>query len=486
MEELLMFEMMLLSFSIHLINSIFGGIYTGSFLKEKYREKITLVIWIVIYLLSQIIIFEIIGSKYQINDIVGAVVNICILFFLQLLLFSRDLSKQVFVIFSFMAGKEIVKYIASVFSIALSGLGNKILSFLIIKESVNTLEEATLLGDIVTIVVSILSALFYALLLAFYLRTIRIKFVKKDYPLQIQENIFLILPNIAALCISITIKMMVVTVENGMTIMIYDTVPATKFWIPVICILLLGAIVSNVILFQKLVQYNEETRKRIMLEKQVQQMQKEVAEIQDIYADMRGLRHDMRSHLSNISLFVKSVIGTDNEELDHYIEKMEETVSKLDFVYQTGNPIADIIIHQKSQEARKKQIKFNADFICPSGQQIDVYDIGIILNNALENAIEACSKTEGVKHIYLHSYMKGNLFFIEIENDYAEDIIIDEKSGLPISNKNNREMHGLGMSNIRRCAKKYMGDIDILVSDTDNKKKFCLTVMMNGKISHPN
>lgn len=82
--------------------------------------------------------------------------------------------------------------------------------------------------------------------------------------------------------------------------------------------------------------------------------------------------------------------------------------------------------------------------------------------------------------------MKGNLFFIEIENDYAEDIIIDEKSGLPISNKNNREMHGLGMSNIRRCAKKYMGDIDILVSDTDNKKKFCLTVMMNGKISHPN
>lgn len=181
-----MFEMMLLSFSIHLINSIFGGIYTGSFLKEKYREKITLVIWIVIYLLSQIIIFEIIGSKYQINDIVGAVVNICILFFLQLLLFSRDLSKQVFVIFSFMAGKEIVKYIASVFSIALSGLGNKILSFLIIKESVNTLEEATLLGDIVTIVVSILSALFYALLLAFYLRTIRIKFVKKDYPLQIR------------------------------------------------------------------------------------------------------------------------------------------------------------------------------------------------------------------------------------------------------------------------------------------------------------
>lgn len=159
-------------------------------------------------------------------------------------------------------------------------------------------------------------------------------------------------------------------------------------------------------LFQKLVQYNEETRKRIMLENQVQQMQKEVTEIQDIYADMRGLRHDMRSHLSNISLFVKSVIGADNEELDHYIEKMEETVSKLDFVYQTGNPIADIIIHQKSQEAQKKKIKFDVDFIYPLEQKIDAYDIGVILDNALENAIEACYKTEGEKCIYLHSYVK--------------------------------------------------------------------------------
>lgn len=481
-----MFKMTLLSVSIQLINSISSGIYAKSFLMEKYQKKITLAIWIVIHLFIQIAIFEITDSESQVNDIVEVAANAFILFSLQLLLFRKDLSKQVFVILSFMAGKEIVKYIASVFSIVLSGFVNKIFDFLIIKESVNTFKEAMLLENIMTISVSVLSALLYALLLAVYLRTIRIKFVKKDYPLQIQENIFLILPSVAALCISITIKIMIVSVENGMTIMIYDTVPATKFWIPVICILLLGTIVANVILFQKLVQYNEENGKRVMLENQIHQMQKEVTEIQDIYTDMRGLRHDMRDHLSNISLYIKSITSTDNEELKDYIGKMEETVSRLDFFYQTGNPITDIIIQQRSQEARKKQIKFNADFIYPPDQQIDVYDIGIILNNALENAIEACSKAEGVKNIYLRSYMKGNLFFIEIENDYSEDIVIDEKSGLPISNKSNREMHGLGMSNIRRCAKKYMGDMDIVLSNADNKKKFNLTVMMNGKISHPN
>lgn len=200
---------------------------------------------------------------------------------------------------------------------------------------------------------------------------------------------------------------------------------------------------------------------------------------------MRGLRHDMRSHLSNISLYVKTIIGTDSEELKSYIGKMEETVSRLDFIYQTGNPITDIIIHQKSQEAQKKKIQFDVDFIFPSKQKIDAYDVGVVLDNALENAIEACCEVEGEKSIYLHAFVKGNLFFIEIENSYSGKVVFDVETGLPVSHKKDAKLHGLGISNIQRCAKKYMGDIDIVLSDTGNKKRFNLTIMMYGKISHP-
>ena len=255
--------------------------------------------------------------------------------------------------------------------------------------------------------------------------------------------------------------------------------------IPVICVLLLFTIIASVILFQKLVQYNEEAVKRAILENQVRQMQKEIEEIQDIYTDMRGLRHDMRSHLSNISLYVKTIIGTDSEELKSYIGKMEETVSRLDFIYQTGNPITDIIIHQKSQEAQKKKIQFDVDFIFPSKQKIDAYDVGVVLDNALENAIEACCEVEGEKSIYLHAFVKGNLFFIEIENSYSGKVVFDVETRLPVSHKKDAKLHGLGISNIQRCAKKYMGDIDIVLSDTGNKKRFNLTIMMYGKISHP-
>ncbi|EOS24107.1 hypothetical protein C804_05274 [Lachnospiraceae bacterium A4] len=471
----------LLPVSIYLVDSILSGIYSQGFLKEKYGKKAVLAVWGAAFFLIQIAVYEILDNRFPINEVVGIIVNVCVLLFMQFFLFEKDMQKQVFVAFSFVAGKESIKYIVSVFSIAFTGLWNKTFDILLAKSVSNTLDKLYHWTHISVIVIAVICVLFYAFLLSIYLFLISRKFVNKDYLLQVQENIFLVLPCVAALCISVTLKMMITSVENGMTVIIYDTVPATKFWIPVICILLLSAIVASVILFQKLVQYNEETGKRAILENQVRQMQKEIVEIQDIYTDMRGLRHDMRSHIANISLLVKNVAGSVNEELDSYIGKMEETVSKLDFTYQTGNPITDIIIHQKGQEAEKKQIQFKADFAYPPNLLIDIYDIAVILNNALENAIEACRKTEGSKQIKLHSYVKGSLFFIEVENDFSEDIIIEKESGLPVSSKENGKLHGIGISNIQRCAKKYKGDIDIEISDTDGRKKFSLTVMMNGK-----
>lgn len=471
----------LLPVSIYLVDSILSGIYSQGFLKEKYGKKAVLAVWGAAFFLIQIAVYEILDNRFPINEVVGIIVNVCVLLFMQFFLFEKDMQKQVFVAFSFVAGKESIKYIVSVFSIAFTGLWNKTFDILLAKSVSNTLDKLYHWTHISVIVIAVICVLFYAFLLSIYLFLISRKFVNKDYLLQVQENIFLVLPCVAALCISVTIKMMITSVENGMTVIIYDTVPATRFWIPVICVLLLSAIVASVILFQKLVQYNEETGKRAILENQVRQMQKEIVEIQDIYTDMRGLRHDMRSHIANISLLVKNVAGSVNEELESYIGKMEETVSKLDFTYQTGNPITDIIIHQKGQEAEKKQIQFKVDFAYPPNLLIDIYDIAVILNNALENAIEACRKTEGNKQIKLHSYVKGSLFFIEIENDFSEDIIIEKESGLPVSSKESGKLHGIGISNIQRCAKKYKGDIDIEISDTDGRKKFSLTVMMNGK-----
>jgi len=101
---------------------------------------------------------------------------------------------------------------------------------------------------------------------------------------------------------------------------------------------------------------------------------------------------------------------------------------------------------------------------------IDVYDLSIILNNGLQNAIEACEKVGGL--IEIRSYQKNNFYFIEIENDFDGELII--KNDLPETIKVDKNIHGLGLINIRRCAQKYNGDLDISVKNG----KFYLTVMI--------
>lgn len=467
--------------AMYLADSVLSVIYTRSFLKEKYEKRGMSVIWVSVYFLIHILIFIIGADRFPVGKVVGIILNICILLFMQSVFFQQDIQKQFFITFSFVAGTETAKYMFITFDMVVSGWGNKILDHLLAEDILNTIEKTVAGITIYNAVMAVLCVVFYILLLFGYLFFINRKYVKKDYPLQTHENVFLLSPGIAALCISVIIRLIISTLYNGMGIVIYDAVPAIRFWLTVIGALMLSDIIASAVLFQKQIQYHEEAGKRAMLENQVLQMQKEIVEIQDIYTDMRGLRHDMRSHLANISLLVKGAADSVDEELEGYIGKMEETVGKLDFAGQTGNPITDVIIHWKSQEAEKKQIPFQVDFAYPNKLAIDVYDIAVILNNALENAIEACGKVEGESQIRLRSYVRGRLFFIEVENDFSGDIAIDKESGLPVSSKGNGKRHGIGISNIQRCARKYMGDIDIAVSNTGGRKKFSLTVMMNGK-----
>ena len=468
-----------LSISLYLVNSIAGSIYMQKFLRGKYEKKVVLFAWTSLYYMIQSLVLDRIDRSYPLNDLVGVLGDIAFVLLLLILLYNKDFLKQLFVAVSFVAGKEIIKYIIVVMNYGEYWAISKF-SIVLLKK-ITTMKEVEMWSAVFGVTKGLVNILLYALLLIVYLSIISRKFVRKDYHFKIHEYAFLILPNVSIVCISITLKMLIYTVENEMTVIMFDKVPATMFWVPLICFLLLGVNISSVMLFQKLVQLGEEERKRAILENQMVQMQREIEEIQDIYADMRGLRHDLKSHLESIAAVVRRIYGKDKEELHNYIEKMETTVSRLDFAYRTGNPITDVIIHQKKQEAEKHDISFEADFTYPDKQQINVYDIAIVLNNALENAIEASRKAPGKRYINLRSYMKGNLFFIEVENDFMSEIILDSETGLPVSSKSEKQIHGLGMENIQRCAKKYMGGIDITIQGTGDRKKFNLTIMMYEK-----
>ncbi|MCR5007886.1 MAG: GHKL domain-containing protein, partial [Oribacterium sp.] len=387
----------------------------------------------------------------------------------------------------------------------------------LILESENlTMEKADTFLNIYLFAQSLVSVAIYVGLMFTYLKVLSGKYIHKGYEPSPRESIFLILPCVTGLGVSMTLRVIILKINERLSLLIYDKVPEVLIWIIVICLLLLGSIIAVMMLFQYLIERNEERRKQAILEKQVEQLHREIEDVENIYSDLRGLKHDMRNHLNNIMQYVKNT-GNDMAEIDGYLDKLENAVKKLDFSSRSGNPITDIIIYQRMQEAKRGGITFEVDFVAPdaglkytdyvapnlghiktdyvmpgSGQieagfvapnsgRIDIYDIAVILDNALDNAFEACRKVDGARAITLKSYMKGTLYFIEIENVFNGQVTFDKDTGLPVTSKTDKHLHGIGISNIQKCARKYMGDIDIEIKSERENHRFILTVMMNTK-----
>ncbi len=467
------------AFFLFFVSSLAGGLYIRKFFAADRSRKRRFLIWMLLYFVFQYLILDKMSIDSPLLGLAKAATDILIVFGLLLLLYDRELLKLLFVAVSFVAGKEIIKYIIIVVSYGLNGLACEVLSR--VAQNITTMKQARLWSFCSTWFQWSAILILYVALMSLYFAIISRKFTDRERPFQIQEYSFLILPSATTLCVSITLKMIFVSVEKGVTVTLFDKVPATMFWVPFLCLLLLCVNISSITLFQKLLQLNEEEKKRSLLENQTIQIQQELEEIQDIYADMRGLQHDMRNHLESVASAISRTTGDTKEELAGYLNQMKGTVNRLDFAYRTGNPITDAILQRKAQDARKKQIAFYADFAYPDRHQFDVYDIGIVLNNALENAIEAAGRAKGAKEISLRSYKKGHLFFIEVENTFSGDFSLDERTGLPTSSKKDGKPHGIGLENIQRCARKYRGDMDITVSG-EGEKRFILTVMMYEQV----
>ncbi len=233
-------------------------------------------------------------------------------------------------------------------------------------------------------------------------------------------------------------------------------------------------------IYQKLITYVAEKHRAEVLAGQVSQMQDHIREIEQLYTNVNSMRHDMKNYLFDIKslLALRGIRVEEEEELAGYFSGIGATVDALNFSVHTGNPVTDVVLNGKLQQAKGLGIRFDCDFRFPQGFGIDVFDLSIILNNALNNALEACEampvqEPENPRFITITSCCKNNMFFIEIVNSF-DGILYDTQSNRLISRKQDQRRHGLGFQNIVRCAQKYLGSADYTYHDGI----FSLTVML--------
>ncbi len=323
-----------------------------------------------------------------------------------------------------------------------------------------------------------------AVLLFITLRNIVRKYCREKRRLIKKEIFYYTLPATAGILVAVLMRFLFVTVEKDGQVLLYETHPALYIVVPLLALVLLAAIVFSFHLYQNLLSLHEERSEKLLLEHQVMQLQNSILEMERLYDGIRSIKHDMKNHMATLQhlLWQNGWLKSDATEIAHYFADMEQAVHQLDDQIHTGNPVTDVVINSKFKCAQEKvkNIRLDADeFIFTAAASFKPYDLGILLNNALDNAIEANfrlrqKRPDAAAYISVRSFWKGRMYFIEIKNSCDGTLSIDEQTGYPASAKPERELHGFGLRNIKSCALKYAGDLDISVEG----ETFLLSVML--------
>ena len=227
------------------------------------------------------------------------------------------------------------------------------------------------------------------------------------------------------------------------------------------------AILVVIVMFQNWKEMQEEQRGQELVLNQISDMKKHIGEVEKLYRDIRSMRHDMGNHIQTLEHLVAH---NNMDDATEYLEHLKNEWDEVSPEIKTGSPVIDVILMEKLREAKERQIRFLSDFHYPHNTKLNAFDLSEIMNNALNNCMENVSGDD--PYISISSFRKNSIFMITIKNSFGGQLNFGD-SDLPETTKSGRE-HGIGLNNIRRVARMYMGDISL----EQGNEEVILSIMM--------
>lgn len=227
------------------------------------------------------------------------------------------------------------------------------------------------------------------------------------------------------------------------------------------------AILVVIVMFQNWKEMQEEQRGQELVLNQISDMKKHIGEVEKLYRDIRSMCHDMGNHIQTLEHLVAH---NNMDDATEYLEHLKNEWDEVSPEIKTGSPVIDVILMEKLREAKERQIRFLSDFHYPHNTKLNAFDLSVIMNNALNNCMENVSGDD--PYISISSFRKNSIFMITIKNSFGGQLNFGD-SDLPETTKSGRE-HGIGLNNIRRVARMYMGDISL----EQGNEEVILSIMM--------
>lgn len=169
-------------------------------------------------------------------------------------------------------------------------------------------------------------------------------------------------------------------------------------------------------------------------------------------------KHDWINEL----IALKNEIEYENKDV--VLQNIDRIIQNCQFgeaISDTGNKCIDALINVKYTTAKEKGIDFILKIFIPEELPINQCDMGIVLGNILDNAIEATEKcNSSAKKIEIIMGIKKEALVLVVKNPLAGSLKRN-KDGKLLSTKEDSKRHGYGINSVIKVARKYNGDVII-------------------------
>ena len=430
------------------------GIYFGKFVCPYIKKKKGAVAVSIVYITIMLVLYMI---PPQIDNFSAYLIGVIAAFLAMYVEDRRNIYQKIFLAITFFS----IRWLTVAMAGRLDDLVTKALVFRNMSAEKVWLQYGLYVGTRVLDIVLCIAFIAVAIGL------INKAYIYKKDEMSVKEMVMLIIPSLVGVTGYGILQyyLMIYERDTGKNLIdtygFYGALSFLHYLISIVAILVV------IVMFQNWKEMQEEQRGQELVLNQISDMKKHIEEVEKLYRDIRSMRHDMGNHIQTLEHLVAH---NNMDDATEYLEHLKNEWDKASPEIKTGSPVIDVILMEKLREAKERQIRFLSDFHYPQNTKLNAFDLSVIMNNALNNCMENVSGDD--PYISISSFRKNSIFMITIKNSFGGQLNFGD-SDLPETTKSGRE-HGMGLNNIRRVARMYMGDISL----EQGNEEVILSIMM--------
>lgn len=243
------------------------------------------------------------------------------------------------------------------------------------------------------------------------------------------------------------------------------------FLIALFCILLLNIGQYYILLYISKKNINE--KNVTLLQKQIEMQTQSISLLEEKYDETAKLRHDFKNY---VSCALNLAETDEKQKLIDYLNELADTrINSISSYINLKRKVLGAVINSKLGVANNKGYAMQC-IITDELETISEIDLGIIIANLLDNAIEACDKNIGNSEILVKMWSNEGYYCIEISNTVETDVL--ENNPELKTNKESKELHGIGLKSVRGIVEKYDG----ILNFNQKSNRFYVYILLKKQI----